>query len=158
VIVIGDFKVVWKFIHENCGLDDPTPPGADLPTKIAARRGAVGQWIAAFPDHAALGEGFDRAGLAWGAVRPTAEAVHSPTVAHRASVRAVPDGRGDTWRVVDSPYRFARSTAGVAGPAPRQGEHNGDVLASWLELGADERDALEGTGVLLAPRQDPARD
>jgi CoA:oxalate CoA-transferase len=157
VILIGDFKVVWKYIHENCGLADPTPPGADLPTKIAARRGAVGQWIAAFGDHAALGAALDRAGLAWGAVRSTAEAVHSPTVVHRASVRPLPDGRGGTWRVIDSPYRFARSTAGVAGPAPRQGEHNADVLASWLDLDAGERDALEGAGVLLAPSQDPAR-
>jgi CoA:oxalate CoA-transferase len=157
VILIGDFKVVWKFIHENCDLADPTPPGADLPTKIAARRGAVGHWLAAFPDHGSLGAALDHAGLAWGAVRPTAEAVRSPTVAHRASVRAVPDGRGDTWRVVDSPYRFARSTAGVAGPAPRQGEHNAEVLTSWLELDRGTQDELVAAGVLLAPQPHPAR-
>src|SRR4029453_1248294 len=48
MIVMGEFKWIWKSIHERAGVADPTPPGADLDTKIAARYGAWRDWIAGF--------------------------------------------------------------------------------------------------------------
>jgi crotonobetainyl-CoA:carnitine CoA-transferase CaiB-like acyl-CoA transferase len=85
VIVMGDFKWVWKCAHEILGLKDPTPDGADLRTKIRLRRGAWAGFLTGFPDRASMLAALDRANLAWGDVKSPAEALTSPTLAHRGS-------------------------------------------------------------------------
>ncbi len=150
VIVMGDFKWVWKCANEILGLADPTPPGADLDTKVHLRREAWRAYVLAFASRKELLDALDRANLAWGIVKTPIEAIESPTMAHRQSLTEIDDRAGGTRRVVRSPYRFSRSESVVRGPAPLRGEHNREVLADWLELSPPDIDALESSGVLLS--------
>jgi CoA:oxalate CoA-transferase len=149
IIVMGDFKWVWKCANERLGLADPTPPGASVGEKVAARRGAWASFVSGFADRPSLLAALDRANLAWGDVRPTSEALESPTVQHRRTVVEIDDRVGGTRRVVQSPYRFSRSESGVTGPAPRRGEHNAEVLTEWAGLDDATVEGLVGAGVLL---------
>jgi CoA:oxalate CoA-transferase len=153
VLVPGTFKWVWDRAR-HAGVPDPAPAGADVPTKVAARRVAVAAWLASFPDEEALETALDAAGLAWGWVRTTEEALASPAATHRGVVVEVPEhgGAGGTRRIVDTPWRFSAAETGVTGGAPRPGEHNAEVLADWLGAGAGEVDALTGAEVLFSHR------
>ena len=150
IIVMGDFKWVWKCANEQLGLVDPTPEGADLATKVELRRQTWAAYAAAFESRAELLAALDRANLAWGDVKTPIQAIESPTLAHRKSLTEIDDRVGGTRRVVRSPYRFSRSESIVRGPAPLRGEHNREVLAEWLGLSEADVVALESTGVLLS--------
>jgi CoA:oxalate CoA-transferase len=132
LIVMGEFKWIWKSVHERLGLADPTPEGADLATKVSARHAAWLDFVAGFDDRAELLAALDRANLAWGAVKTSAEAIGSPTFVHRGTVVRMDDGDG-LYDVIQSPYRFSSASSGIRGPAPRQGEHEAEVLAEWLD-------------------------
>lgn len=150
LIVMGDFRWVWKCANERLGLPDPTPAGASVADKVAARRQAWAEYVASFPDRSSLLEALDRANLAWGEVRTAADALASPTVAHRGTIVEVDDRVGGTRRIVQSPYRFSVSRSGARGPAPRRGEHNSEVLGSWIGMGEAEVDELRRSSVLLS--------
>jgi CoA:oxalate CoA-transferase len=131
MIVMGEFKWIWKSIHERAGVADPTPPGADLDTKIAARYAAWREWIASFATREELTKALDTANLAWGNVASTARAAAGPTATHRGTIVEIGDPLG-AYSVVQSPWRFSNATTGVRGPAPRQGEHRDDIIRDWL--------------------------
>lgn len=134
IMIAGDFRHVWRQLHEVMGVPDPTPEGADLGTKIAARRQAARRFLEeTCADRAAVIAAMDRMNLAWGDVRTSAGTVTSPTVQHRGSFVDIDDRGGGRRLVPQSPYRYARATAHVRGGAPHQGEHNAEVLAQWLE-------------------------
>ncbi|MGE0622305.1 MAG: CaiB/BaiF CoA transferase family protein [Pseudomonadales bacterium] len=139
LMISADFRFVWKRLVATSGLTDPTPAGASLEQKIAARRGAVWKLFneTLTTREAVLGA-LDRANLAWGDVRTRQAAQALPTVAHRGSIARVDDRAGSTRPVPQSPYRMSGATTGVRGGAPFLGEHNAAVLADWLSLGADE--------------------
>ncbi len=149
IMVMGDFKWVWKCAHEILGLEDPTPPGADLDTKIRARREAWADYLVSFGDRTAMLVALDRANLAWGAVKSAREALASPTLRHRGTLVEVDDRVGGTRKIVGSPYRFSHSDAGVSGPAPLRGEHNRQVLEEWIAMDSRDIDALKSAGVVL---------
>lgn len=139
LMISADFRFVWKQLVAACGLADPTPAGASLEQKIAARRAAVWTLLneTLTTREAVLGA-LNRANLAWGDVRTRQSARTLPTVRHRGSVTAVDDRAGGTRLVPQSPYRMSGATTGVRGGAPFLGEHNREVLADWLSLaGAD---------------------
>ncbi len=154
VIVMGEFKWVWKCAHEILGLPDPTPSGADLETKIKTRRDAWGDYLKGFPTRAAMLAALDRANLAWGDVKTPAEALTSPTLSHRGSVVQVDDRVGGTRPVIASPYRFTHAENRVRGPAPLRGEHNAEVLGEWIGMGERDIAVLRDAGVLLAEREE----
>ncbi|MFT7600225.1 MAG: CoA:oxalate CoA-transferase [Acidimicrobiales bacterium] len=150
LIIMGDFKWVWKCGNEILGLEDPTPPGADLGTKISLRKQKWAEYVLSFDDRNALLAELDRANLAWGSVKKPIDALESPTMAHRGTLTEIDDRHGGTRRVVQPPYKFSKSTAAIQGPAPLRGEHNAAVLSEWTGLGADEIDRLTSDGILLA--------
>lgn len=150
LIVMGDFKWIWKCGNEILGVEDPTPPGADLGEKIALRRQAWADYVRSFDDQDELLAELDRANLAWGKVKTPSEAIESPTLAHRGTLTEIDDRQGGTRTVVQPPYHFSESTAEVRGPAPLRGEHNAAVLAEWLDLDEARIDELTRTGILLA--------
>jgi crotonobetainyl-CoA:carnitine CoA-transferase CaiB-like acyl-CoA transferase len=150
IMITGEFRILWRVLTGELGVVDPTPPGATLPEKIRARRGAAAAFYRGFPDRASLVAALDRANIAWGDVRSTAAAFASPTALARGTVALVDDRRGGTRRVVQSPYRFSAATSGVRGSPAYRGEHNREVLGEWLGATADEITKLEEDGVLLA--------
>jgi CoA:oxalate CoA-transferase len=131
VIVMGEFKWIWKSINERLGIADPTPPDASLHEKIAARRQAWHDFHQSFATRAELLAALDKANLAWGIVTSGAAALASPTLAHRKSVVEIDDPDGD-YTIIRSPYRFSGGEAGVRGPAPRQDQHRAEILRDWL--------------------------
>ncbi len=149
VMVQGDFRWVWKSANEILGVADPTPPGATIPEKVRLRRHAWQEYLLAFPTRASMLSELDRANLAWASVRTPTEALASPTMAHRGTIIDIDNRSGGTRRIIQSPYHFSHSEAGVRGSAPLLGEHNAEVLGEWLGLNAEAVADLETTGVLV---------
>ena len=71
--------------------------------------------------------------LAWGIVKPCAEALDSPTLAHRGSIVEIEDPDGN-YTIIRAPYRFSNGESGVRGPAPHQDEHRAEILSDWLNV------------------------
>jgi CoA:oxalate CoA-transferase len=131
VIVMGEFKWIWKSISERLGVTAPTPPDATLDEKVAARRQAWHDLHSGFTTREELLAALDRANLAWGIVRSGAEAMASPTLAHRGSIVEIDDPDG-VYTVTRAPYRFSAGESGVRSGAPRQDQHHDEVIADWL--------------------------
>jgi CoA:oxalate CoA-transferase len=131
VIVMGEFKWIWKCINERLGVADPTPDGASLEEKVACRRRAWYDFHQSFATRAELLAALDKANLAWGIVKSCAEALDSPTLAHRGSIVEIEDPDGN-YTIIRTPYRFSNGESGVRGPAPHQDQHRAEILSDWL--------------------------
>jgi crotonobetainyl-CoA:carnitine CoA-transferase CaiB-like acyl-CoA transferase len=151
LMIVGEFRVVWKLLSRRKGVADPTPPGAPLAEKIRLRREAAADYFRSFPDRASLIAVLDELNLAWGDVRSTAEGFRSPTARERGTVAMVDDRGGGRRPVVQSPYRFSDARSGVVRGPARLGEHDREVLTEWLGAAEAEIDGLERDGTLGAP-------
>lgn len=157
VMIAGDEKWFWMVFSSKAGLVDPTPPDADLETKIRLRRQAIEGYIMSFPDRASLLAKLDEVNLAWGEVNEARTVLqHQGSVEGRQVLTEVDDRDGGRRQVTNTPYRFSGVTAQVRGPAAHRGEHNYDALQDWLGLSATEIDTLHTDGVLL--RDDAVAD
>lgn len=157
IIIAGDFRYLWRQLNRVMGVADPTPQGAALEEKIAARRAAAREFLQhTCADRAAVIEAMDRMNLAWGDVRTSSRALDLPTVRHRGTFAEVDDRAGGTRRLPQSPYRFSAADAGVRGGAPLQGEHNAAVLHDWL--GADANAAERWQAALVSAPDAEGKD
>lgn len=150
ILISGDFRYLWRLLTAQHGVPEPAPPGADLATKIALRRQAVADFMAALATWEAVETAFAQMNVAWGRVRPAADIRQQPTIAHRGAIVDIDDRAGGTRPITQSPYRFSAAASGVRGPAPHRGEHNAEVLAEWLGRTAAEVEALTSGGVLTS--------
>jgi len=139
---------VWKLLKATYALQSDEPANADQPTKARCRREAVVRWMSSFADRDALKRALEKADLAWGEVRTSANLLDSPTIAARGVVASVADGAEGTRLVVQSPYRFSDADSGVRAGAPRLGEHNSEVLRQWLRLSDEEVRRLAASGAI----------
>lgn len=60
-------------------------------------------------------------------------------------------------QVVEPPFKFSRTPAHVQGPAPQIGEHNTEVLSSYLKLSESEIAKLTASGILFESTASQAR-
>ena len=135
ILISGDLRYIWHLLSKHYDIQDPSPPGADLPEKIRHRLAAADEFFKhTCADRAAVIAALDTMNLAWGDVRAPEHTQDNPTVRHRGSFAEVEDGAGGRRKLVQSPYRYERSEARVRGRAPHQGEHNRAVLRDWLDL------------------------
>ena len=148
IMIVGDFRTIWKLLVKFHGLVDPTPADADLATKIRLRREAVATFFRSFGERKELIAALDHVNLAWGDIRSNVDAFDSPTARARGSLAEVDDRNAGTRRIVQSPYRFSDARSGVRAGAAYRGEHNHDVLARWLDASAEEICQLEVDGIL----------
>jgi crotonobetainyl-CoA:carnitine CoA-transferase CaiB-like acyl-CoA transferase len=148
ILASGDFRYIWRLMTARLGVTEPATPDMDLPTKIAARRGAMAAYLKSLTTWDQVEAAFAKMNVAWGEVRPAARVAEQPTLKHRKSIVQVDDRAGGTRPMPQSPYRFSAAASGIRGPAPHRGEHNGEVLGEWLGLSADEVAELAGAGVL----------
>jgi crotonobetainyl-CoA:carnitine CoA-transferase CaiB-like acyl-CoA transferase len=139
---------VWKLLKATHGLKSDEPADADQETKIRCRREAVVRWMASFADRESLKRALEKADLAWGEVRTSANLLDSPTIAARGVAASVEDGQGGARLVIQSPYRFSDAECGVRGRAAYLGEHNTDVLKEWLDSSEADLQRLTDGGVL----------
>jgi crotonobetainyl-CoA:carnitine CoA-transferase CaiB-like acyl-CoA transferase len=147
ILIAADPKLAWLRIAAHAGLADPQP-GADLATKIAARRAAIAAWTAGFETRDELIAELVAADLAWADVRTTETLLDSPSLRARDVVAEVGDGEGGRRGVIRMPYRFSAGECDVRGPAPARGRDDGDVLCDWLGLSPAEVARLAARGVL----------
>ncbi len=89
-----------------------------------------------------------RANLACGSVNNMSEVANDPQVRHRGMVATIPHKRLGTWRVANTPFNFANSDTGPAGPSPDLGEHTQEILAGLLNMSDDEISRLRAGGVI----------
>lgn len=150
ILISGDFRYLWRLMTSKLGVAEPAGPDADLATKIALRRAAVTDFMAALSTWDQVEAAFKTMNVAWGKVRPAASLRDQPTLAHRRAIVDIDDRAGGVRPITQSPYRFSAATSGVKGPAPHRGEHNQAVLAEWLGRTDAQVEALTGQGVLMA--------
>jgi crotonobetainyl-CoA:carnitine CoA-transferase CaiB-like acyl-CoA transferase len=112
------------------------------------------EWAAGLPSEA-LAEALGAERLATGVVRSVEEAGASDWARARGAVVEVDDRSGGRMLLPNSPWRFSDAHSGVRGVPAFRGEHNAEVLAEFLGLGAAEVEALEASGVLS--RRPPRR-
>lgn len=144
-----EMKLVFKKLVRRGLIEDPTPPGADLQTKIDARRAVIDQTLQACATLEQFSALMDKLDIPWGEVRDPKHLHQQPTLASREMLVQVDDRAGGTRPIADSPYRFSHAKAGVRGPAAHQGEHNRSVLEDWLQLSQDEIDDLIQSNILI---------
>ncbi|WP_422342893.1 CaiB/BaiF CoA transferase family protein [Parasphingorhabdus sp.] len=151
ILIVGDMKWLWIMFSTKDGLEDPTPEGADIPTKVRLRREAMEQHIRAHDSFGALTATLDRLNLAWGEVHPFGPEVYDqPSIEHLGTIVDVTDDDGNARRTVQSPYRFSKSKSGIDSSAKtaKRGEHNVTALQNWLGLTDEEISHLSETKAL----------
>lgn len=156
VEVAGQFKFVWSKLAD-LGVADPTPPGASLEEKIAARRSAAAAWFRSFAGLEELQPVLEQADFPWAHFNTPTQALDSPTAKHRGTVASVDDRGGGTRGVVQSPYRYSSYDSGVRGGAAHRGEHNHEVLADWLGWDHERVAAMAEAGGLRSGTSAPDR-
>ena len=157
IMLAGDEKWYWRVLNTRAGLEDPTPEGADLPTKIRLRREAIERYLLSFPDRASLIAKLNEVNLAWADVFNHREVLEKQgSIEARKVLTEVDDRDGGRRRTTNTPYHFSDADAGIRMPAAYRGEHNYDALQDWADISAREIDELHAQGVLLA--EDRARD
>jgi CoA:oxalate CoA-transferase len=150
IILAGDEKWWWRVLNTRGGVQDPTPPGADLETKIACRRQAIEEFLSSFETRQALLARLDELNLAWGDVYDHREVFDKQrSIGAREILTEVDDRAGGSRRITQSPYKFSSAKAGVRGPAAYRGEHNYTALQEWLGADRASIEQLHNSNVLL---------
>ena len=149
VLISTDFKFLWYQLTREGVLTDPAARDADLATKIRLRRQAVTAYMAGLNDWSEVEAAMATLNLAWGKVRDPADIRNQATIESRNSVVEIDDRQGGTRPIPQSPYRFSNATSGIRGVAPHRGEHNAQVLSSWLGYDDAKVQQLYAQGVLL---------
>jgi crotonobetainyl-CoA:carnitine CoA-transferase CaiB-like acyl-CoA transferase len=149
ILVSVDFRHLWRLLSSEFGVTAPNPPDMDLEAKIAARRAAVEAFMRTLTSWQAVEATMAKMNLAWGRVRTGDSLREQPTIAARGSFADIDDRAGGVRSIAQSPYRFSDATSGVRGPAPHRGEHNVEVLETWLGASPDQIAELLTAGVLV---------
>lgn len=149
VLLSTDFRLFFRALISQMGLQDPSATGMTLTEKIAARRDAVGRYIQTLDSAEKFGEVMTALNIPWAEVRNAEFIQEQVTVKARGSIVQIDDRNGGTRPITQSPYRFSAADSGVRGPASHRGEHNSEVLAEWLSKPQTDVDTLLDNGVLL---------
>jgi crotonobetainyl-CoA:carnitine CoA-transferase CaiB-like acyl-CoA transferase len=153
VFLATDMRLLFSKLTEFEGLVDPSPKDADLDTKIALRREAVGRHLERYATLSSFAELMDRLDIPWGEVRDPRTLREQPSLLAREMIVSIDDRAGGRRPVVQSPYRFSNAKSGVRGPVAHRGEHNREVLKEWLHLHDAAIDALLAANVLHCDAQ-----
>lgn len=149
VLLSTDFRLLFRGLAANCGLQDPSTADMSLAEKIAARRRAVEAYMQTLDSPEKLDKVMTILNIPWAEIRNAEFIQDQITVKARGSIVQIDDRDGGTRPITQSPYRFSDAHSGVRGPAPHRGEHNSEVLAQWLNKPDTDVDALLHSGVLL---------
>jgi crotonobetainyl-CoA:carnitine CoA-transferase CaiB-like acyl-CoA transferase len=139
-------------------LDDPR--FADVPSRLANYADLIAvldAWAATMPDPDAIEAALAEQGLATGRLRSAREICDTDWAEARGVTVEVSDRGGSTFRIPNSPWRFAGSDVRVGGEPRYRGEDNRAVLAELLGLDDDAIDRLATDGVLSSRVPDGSR-
>ncbi len=133
LMLAGEFRYIWHQLHTICGVQDGLDGDTGLEEKIRVRRAAVYRFLnETCPDRESVIAALDRMNIAWGDVRDVADVADLVSVKARGSIAMVDDRDGGMRPTPQSPYHFRQSQAAVQGGAPHLGEHNREILQTWL--------------------------
>jgi formyl-CoA transferase len=91
------------------------------------------------------------AGVPAGAVFDTVELMNEPSLAERGIMQTIEHPTSGKVKMPAWPVRFDGQPAKVK-PSPLLGQHNAEVLGSWLGMAAQEVDALKAEGIIGSGR------
>jgi CoA:oxalate CoA-transferase len=161
LLISADPKYLWHRLSARHGLTDPDPTLTG-PARFAARSQLITDWVATFTERPTLIAALEHAGVAWAEIRTPATLTDSPTLKARDIVAHIDNRQGGTRPIIRMPYRFSAASCAPRAGAAHVGEHNAEILASWL--GMDEAKArdrvaeLRDSGALLStPQPESAR-
>ena len=146
--VAGPPQHVWRVAAAAFGLADPAAEDAEIPTKAKLRHAELERWMQKQPSQSELVARLEAADLPCAPLQTLHEGLTGAHARERGLLVEVDDRRGGKRRIVRMPQRYSRSQAGVPGPAPLRGEHNGAVLRELLGKSDAEIAALEARGVI----------
>jgi CoA:oxalate CoA-transferase len=150
IAIAGPPQYVWARMRDAFPeIVDPTPSGADIPTKARVRHQALEAWMAAQPSRDELIHRLEEKNLPCAPVRSLREALEGEFARERGLLLEVDDRRGGTRRVTRLPYGFSRSKLRTPSSAPTRGEHNAEVLGELLGLDEERIEALAAAGAIL---------
>ena len=150
IVIAGPPQYVWARMRDAFPeIVDPTPAGADIPTKARVRHQALETWMAAQPGRDELIRRLEEKNLPCAPVRSLREALEGEFARERGLLVEVDDRRGGTRRVTRLPYRFSRSELRTPTSAPTRGEHNAEVFGELLGLDEERIEALTAAGAIL---------
>jgi CoA:oxalate CoA-transferase len=107
----------------------------------------IDEWLSSFPDADDALAALRTAGIAAAPVLTPWETLTDPEIQAHDMVRDVPRADGSLMASIASPYRFSGEPATV-GASAFLGEHNEEVLGTYLGLDADQIAGLTARGVL----------
>lgn len=107
------------------------------------------RWADDFPDMESLEQALEPVKLPLGKVKRVADIPQEAWAIERGAFVQI-DVNGSPARIPRSPFRFSQGEVGPRRGVYPQGHDNRAVLASLLELGDAEIDALESAGVLVS--------
>ncbi len=142
VLLSTDFRLLFRLLTTEHGLEDPSNPDMELPEKIASRREAVQKFFDTLDSKEKFSAAMKAINVAWGEVRDPSEVAEQITIKARGAITHIDDRDGGTRHIIQSPYRFSDAKSGVRSPAAHRGEHHEDVLKEWLNMDEAEIKSL----------------
>jgi crotonobetainyl-CoA:carnitine CoA-transferase CaiB-like acyl-CoA transferase len=130
-------------------IDDPR--FADNPSRMTNLRWlveAIEAWLASMPSDEESIRVLQEAHVPVAPILSVAEAVRHPHLRFRRTIRAVPDRVFGEVEIPGMPLRFSEFPEELALEAPFLGEHNEEILTSYLALAPAEVEQLHRDGVL----------
>jgi len=90
----------------------------------------------------------EQAGIPCGPVNNIEQAANDPQIAARDMIIEVEHPEAGKFRVVNTPFKFSRTSYKVEKASPDLGQHNREVLSQLLGMTDEDIDKLEESGVL----------
>ena len=141
----------WRRLLQVIGREDLVgDPRFETPEARGERPAEVNemiaQWTRQHTKHEAM-EIIGKAGIPAGAVLDTMELSTDKTFEERGIFPVVSHPKAGDVKIVAWPVRFSGKALPVT-PAPMLGEHNNEVLSSWLGLGTADVTSMRNAGVI----------
>ncbi|NKB98276.1 MAG: hypothetical protein GKR90_07250 [Pseudomonadales bacterium] len=148
VFIATDMKLMFKKLQKHFGLQDPSPKGADLATKVTLRNEAIEARLAECQTEADFNALMHVIDIPWGLVRDPRDLRQQATLEHRKRIVEIDDRAGGTRPMADSPYIFSNAKSGVRMPASHRGEHNREILSEWLSMSDAEIERCQQSALM----------
>jgi crotonobetainyl-CoA:carnitine CoA-transferase CaiB-like acyl-CoA transferase len=144
----------WKDLCQAMGRPElAADPHYETDGKRLERRGEivkmVEDWLQTFPDVASAIAHLERYQVPVAPVLSVAETVHHPHHRHRRTVRTVHDPVHGDFDMPGMPLKFSRFPRDLPLQAPTLGQHNAEVLTTYLGRSPEDVQQLRTEGVLV---------
>ena len=144
----------WKDLCKALGKDElANHPDYVTDVKRLERRdeivAMVEDWLQTFPDVPSAVEYLEQHGVPVAPVLSVADTVHHPHHRARGTVRTVSDPVHGEFEMPGMPLKFSAFPEPLPLVAPTLGQHNEEVLTTYLGRSAEEVQKLREAGVLL---------